>query len=225
MATEKIEVDEREGKLKHLEFVKVFTFQAICLASNLYEYAKQNSGPLKSTVGTVENAVTTVVKPVCEKFKDVPDDVLGFFDKKVEEATEMFDEHAPQMAKKLVSQAQILVNKASQVAQDLIQEARASGPRAAINHARTMSKQFGVGQLAVIWYRINLSPALHSVAEVAAPMAAYCSEKYNKWVKDMKAKGYDVFDYAPLVPVEDISKAYKQVESAAERKEDVSAAE
>ncbi|VFQ93272.1 unnamed protein product [Cuscuta campestris] len=221
MATEKIEMEKREGKLKHLGFVKVFTFKAVCLVSNLYEYAKQNSGPLKSTVGTVENAVTTVVRPVCEKFKDVPDDVLVFFDKKVDEVTEMFDERAPSMAKKLFTQAQIVVGKASQVAQDLIQEAQVSGPRAAITHVGTLSKQFGVSQLAVIWYHINLSPALHGVAEVAAPTAAHWSEKYNKLVKDMKAKGYEIFSYVPLVPVEDISKAYKQVEAAAAKKDDV----
>lgn len=76
-------METSEGKLKHLGFVRVFTVNAVVLISNLYEYAKQNSGPLKSTVGTVENAVTTVVRPVYEKIKDVPDDVLVFLDKKV----------------------------------------------------------------------------------------------------------------------------------------------
>nr|GMD98032.1 REF/SRPP-like protein At1g67360 [Ipomoea batatas] len=213
-------MEKSEGKLMHLGFVRVVTVNAVVIISNLYEYAKQNSGPLKSTVGTVENAVTTVVRPVYDKFKDVPDDVLVFLDRKVDEAIEKFDEHAPPMAKKLVSQAHIVVQKASHVAQDLIQEAKVAGPRAAIYHAGTMSKQFGVSQFAVLWFHINLSPALHSIAEIATPTAAHWSEKYNELVKAMKAKGYDIFYYVPLVPVEEISKAYKQVEAAAAKKDD-----
>ncbi|CAH9077610.1 unnamed protein product [Cuscuta epithymum] len=225
MDSEKIETEKRERKLKHLGFVKVITFNAVVLVSNLYEYAKQNSGPLRSTVGTVENAVTTVVKPVYEKLKDVPDDVLVFLDKKVDVATETFNERAPPMVKTLTNQAQVIVVSVSHVAQDLINEARLAGPRAAINHAGQMSKQFGVNQLAVIWYRVNLSPTLHGVAVVAASMAAHGSEKYNKLIKDMKAKGYDIFSYAPLVPVEEICKAYKQVEATATKKDDDTSSE
>ena len=69
--------------MKHLAFVRVAAIRTLVCVSNLYGYAKQNSGPLRSTVGTVEGAVTTVVGPVYEKFKDVPDHLLGFLDKKV----------------------------------------------------------------------------------------------------------------------------------------------
>lgn len=63
--------------------MRVAAIQALVCVSNLYDYAKQNLGPLRSTVGTVEGAVTTVVGPVYEKFKDVPDQLLAFVDKKV----------------------------------------------------------------------------------------------------------------------------------------------
>lgn len=72
-----------DRELKHLEFVRMIAIKAVVCLSILYEYAKQSSGPLKSTVGTVERAVTTVVGPVYEKFKDVPGDVLVFLDNKV----------------------------------------------------------------------------------------------------------------------------------------------
>jgi len=51
--------------------------------SSLYDYAKQNSGPLRSAVGTVEGTVTTVLGPVYNKFKPLPQDLLVFFDNKV----------------------------------------------------------------------------------------------------------------------------------------------
>lgn len=76
-------MEKSEGNLKHLGFVRVLAINTAVLVSNLYEYAKQNSGPLRSTVGTVENAVTTVVRPVYERLKGVPDEVLVFLDQKV----------------------------------------------------------------------------------------------------------------------------------------------
>lgn len=70
-------------QLEHLGFVRILAINAAVLVSNLYIYAKQNSGPLKSTVEKVEDAVTTVVSPVYERFKGIPTDILVFLDKKV----------------------------------------------------------------------------------------------------------------------------------------------
>ncbi|KAM2993941.1 hypothetical protein FF2_045974 [Malus domestica] len=78
----------KEKELKHLGFLRVAAIQTLVCVSNLYDYAKQNSGPLRSTVGTVEGAVTAVVGPVYRKFKGVPDDVLTFLDAKVDEEGE-----------------------------------------------------------------------------------------------------------------------------------------
>lgn len=74
---------KKKQELKHLGFVRVAAIQAFVLVSYVYEYAKQNSGPLRSAVGTVEGAVTTVLGPVYNKFKGFPDDVLVFVDNKV----------------------------------------------------------------------------------------------------------------------------------------------
>lgn len=78
-----MDTESKNQELKHLGLVRVAAIQTLVCMSNLYDYAKQNSGPLRSMVGTVEGAVTTVVGPVYEKFKDVPDNLLTFVDKKV----------------------------------------------------------------------------------------------------------------------------------------------
>jgi len=78
-----VTVERKNKDLKHLGFVRIAAIQTFVFVSNLYVYAKQNSGPLRSAVGTVENTVTTVLGPVCNKFKGLPDDVLVFVDKKV----------------------------------------------------------------------------------------------------------------------------------------------
>lgn len=63
--------------------MRILAINAVVLVSSLYDYAKQNSGSLKSSVGKVESAVTAVVGPVYQRFKDVPAEILVFLDKKV----------------------------------------------------------------------------------------------------------------------------------------------
>ncbi|KAI3467706.1 hypothetical protein Pfo_024369 [Paulownia fortunei] len=220
MAASQVEVEGSEMQLKHLRFVRILTINAVVLVSNIYDYAKQNSGSLKSTVDTVENAVTTVVGPVYDRLKGVPSDLLIFLDRKVDEATHKINECAPLAAKNVVFKAQLVVKKASQAAQDLVEEAKVAGPLAAVSRASTISKHFAVSQLAVVWYKVNQHHALHGVSEMAIPTAAHWSEKYNNLVKNMAAKGYKFFNYVPLVPVEEMANAYKQVEAAAGKKAD-----
>lgn len=77
------EVERKSPELKYLGFVRIAAIRAFVCVSNLYDYAKQNSGPLRSAVGTVEGTVNTVLGPVYHKLKGVPDDLLVFVDKKV----------------------------------------------------------------------------------------------------------------------------------------------
>ncbi|XP_075480535.1 REF/SRPP-like protein At1g67360 [Primulina tabacum] len=223
MASAQVESERStEGQLKHLGFVRIVAINAVVVLSNVYGYVKLNSGPLKSTVVTVENAVTSIVTPVYERFKGVPGDLLVFVDEKVDKVIHKFDECAPTAAKNAVSNGQLIVKKASQVAQDLVKEAQFSGPFAAISHAGVMSKHFALSQLAVVWYKVNQYPPLHGVSETAVATAAHWSEKYNKLVIDMAAKGNNLFNYVPLVPVDEMARAYKQVVAAANKKVDAS---
>ncbi|KAG8365886.1 hypothetical protein BUALT_Bualt17G0018600 [Buddleja alternifolia] len=223
MATSQAEKN-KEVELKHLGFVRILTINAVVLVSNIYDYAKESSGSLKSTFGSVENAVTAVVGPVYYRVKGLPTCLLVFLDNKVDEATYKFDECAPPAVKNVVSKAKLVVNNASQIAQDLAEEAKVAGPVAAISHAGTNSKHFAVSQVAMLWYKANKYPALHCVTEMAIPTVAHLSEKYNHLVKKMAAKGYNLFKYVPLVPVEEMSKAYEQAEAAEGKKAEAEAA-
>ncbi|KAH7833605.1 hypothetical protein Vadar_008045 [Vaccinium darrowii] len=140
MDSNKIEKEKRDHpELKRLGFVRIYAIKTLVCVSNLYEYAKHNSGSLKSAVGTVENAVAAVVGPVYENFKGVPDDLLVFLDAKV--------------------------------------------------------------------------PQLCEVAQMAAPTMAHWSEKYNKTVEDLSAKGYTFFSVFPYIPIDGLAKAYKKIEA------------
>lgn len=78
-----LKVEENKKGLKYLDFVQVAAIYIVVCFSSLYEYAKENAGPLKPGVQTVEGTVRTVIGPVYEKFHDVPFELLKFVDRKV----------------------------------------------------------------------------------------------------------------------------------------------
>lgn len=78
-----MKVEDKEKKLKYLDFVQVAALYVMVCFSSVYEYAKENSGPLKPGVQSVEGTVKTVIGPVYEKFQDVPFELLKFIDRKV----------------------------------------------------------------------------------------------------------------------------------------------
>lgn len=75
---------EEEERLKRLEFVQTAATKGMACFSSLYGYAKENSGPLRPRVETVEGTVRKVVGPVYERVHSLPLQVLHFVDGKVE---------------------------------------------------------------------------------------------------------------------------------------------
>lgn len=63
-----------------------------------------------------------------------------------------------------------------------------------------------------LWNGLTHYPPFHAVAEMAVPTAAHWSEKYNNVVKGTSGKGSVVFGYLPLIPIDEIAKAFKQGE-------------
>lgn len=107
-----------------------------------------------------------------------------------------------------------MVYKASQLAENLVQQAQVGGPNAVIHYAGALYKQLVLCQLANLWYGINQIPLLHIVAQKAVPTAACLLEKYNRTIEDVITKGYTGFHHLPLVPIDEMAKAYEQVEAA-----------
>ncbi|OIW14663.1 hypothetical protein TanjilG_33005 [Lupinus angustifolius] len=209
MATNEVENKKRQ-ELKHLGFVRIAAIQGIVFVSYLYEYAKQNSGPLRSAVGTVEGTATTVLGPVYNKFKGFPDLVLVFVDNKVDEATHKFNEHTPSFAKHVAVQVKDLTQKMAQEAGKILSEVQCEGPIAAIYYIATESKHFVLINSVKLWNKLNHIPPFHALAEMIVPTIAQLSQKYNLLIKTMTRKGYTFFAYLPLIPIDEIAKAFKQ---------------
>ncbi|KAK1401540.1 hypothetical protein POM88_001145 [Heracleum sosnowskyi] len=81
-----LDVQTEEEKLKYLEFVQVSAIHTVLYALKAYSYAKDNSGPLKNWVQTVEGTVKIVVAPVYDKYHDVLSELLNLVDRKVSRA-------------------------------------------------------------------------------------------------------------------------------------------
>lgn len=79
----KEEQAQAEERLKYLGFIHLAAMQALVCFTKLYVYARENSGPLKPGVHTMEGAVKTVIGPVYDKFHGVPYDLLKSVDQKV----------------------------------------------------------------------------------------------------------------------------------------------
>ncbi|KAK7400012.1 hypothetical protein VNO78_11210 [Psophocarpus tetragonolobus] len=204
---------EKENKsneeLKHLGFVKIAAIKAFVCVSNIYDFAKQNSGPLRSAVGTVEDTVTTVLGPLCHKFMPVPNHLLLFLDNKVDEASHKFDEHAPALVKQVATQVNCLVQEVTQKVQKVVSEAQSGGAGAGARYVATESKQVVLFGSVKLWSGLNHYQPFRAMMEMAVPTAAHWSEKYNNVVKGMSEKGYGVFGYLPLIPIDEIAKAFK----------------
>lgn len=217
------QMEEEEERLKYLEFVQVAAIHAVVTFTNLYLYAKDKSGPLKPGVETVEGTVKNVVRPVVDKFHDVPIEVLKFVDRKVDESVTTLDRRVPPVVKLVSSQAFTTVQKAPEAARAVASEVQRTGvketasglaknvyamyePKAKELYTKYEPK---AEQCAVsAWRKLNQLPLFPQVAHVVLPTAAYCSEKYNETVLKTAEKGYKVSSYLPLVPTERIAKVF-----------------
>ncbi|KAL2485795.1 REF/SRPP-like protein [Abeliophyllum distichum] len=220
------ETDEK--KLKYLDFVKVVAVYAVVCGSALYEYAKENSGPLKPGVQTVEGTVKAVIGPVYDKFHGVPFELLKFVDRKVDESISELDRHLPALLKEIAYQASAAAQKAPEVARELAAELHRAGlVDTAANIAKSLYAKYEPAakelyteyepvaeQYAVSgWRLLNRLPLFPQVANIMIPTAAYWAEKYNQAVAYTAERGYPVTYYLPLVPIERIAKIFEGAEN------------
>ncbi|KAL9225556.1 hypothetical protein vseg_001462 [Gypsophila vaccaria] len=201
------EMKKTQPNLKQLGCVRVAAINTLVWLSNVYDYAKTNSGPLRSAISTVE----TLLTPLLIKFKDVPHHLLVFLDHKVDVASTEFQEHAPELLKRAATGVHDVVQATARVTKLVIHEAQTGGPLNAAYYAANEAKDLLIHHTVRVWSMLDGFAPFHVVAEMTLPTAAHFSDKYNNLVSDFRGKGYPVFSYVPLLPIEDIAKAFKHL--------------
>ncbi|KAI3810514.1 hypothetical protein L1987_20130 [Smallanthus sonchifolius] len=203
-------------RLKYLEFVQM----AILHASKFYGYAKNNSGPLKPGVETIEGTLKTVVGPAYDKYHDVPVEVLKFVDRKVDESVNKLDSKVQPFVKHVSAKTKNLASevKAAGVVETASGLAKIAYTKLEPTAKGLYTKYEPVAEqyAASAWQSLNQLPLFPKVAKVVVPTAAYCSEKYNQTVQQTAERGYKVSSYLPLVPTDRIAKVFNPVELQAE---------
>ncbi|KAG1338697.1 REF/SRPP-like protein [Cocos nucifera] len=197
--------------------------QAVTYLASLYDFAQENSGPLKPGVHTVEGTVKTVIGPVYDKFHDVPLELLKFVDRKVDDSVQELERHVPTRVKSASAQAYAAARRAPDVARSVVGEVQRSGVLAtAAGMARAACKRYEPAArelykkcepvaekyAVAAWLSLNRLPLFPQVAQIVVPTAAYWSEKYNRAVGCAAVQGYAVARYMPLVPTERIAKVF-----------------
>ncbi|PIA44442.1 hypothetical protein AQUCO_01700202v1 [Aquilegia coerulea] len=214
---------ENEQRLKYLDFVQIAAFQVLFAFAGLYSYAKENSGPLKTGVQTVEDNVKTVISPVYEKFRDVPIELLKFVDRKVDSSVSELGRHVPSLVKSASFKAYSAAQKAPEVARSVASEVQRVGiVDTATDIAKTVytkseptakqlyAKYEPVAEHYAVsgWQRLNKLPVFPQVAHIVVPTAAFWADKYNQTVCSTAKSGYTVSAYLPLVPIEKIANVF-----------------
>ncbi|KAL7172157.1 hypothetical protein ACSBR2_031784 [Camellia fascicularis] len=219
--TETVQDDEK--RLKYLDIVQVTAIYIIVCFSSLYEYAKENSGPLKPGVQTVEGTVKTVIGPVYEKFHDIPCELLKLIDRKVDYSINVLDRYVPSLIKQALSAAQkapeVKRAVASAVQRTGVVDTMANITKAVYTKYEPTAKELYVKyepvgeQYAVsAWQSMNRLPLFSQVAGIVVPTAAYWTDKYNQAVCYTAEKGFTVAAYMPLVPIDRIAKVFEEAE-------------
>ncbi|XP_072985455.1 stress-related protein-like [Typha latifolia] len=212
--------EKAETRLRYLEFVQVAAMQAVVCFASVYDFAKQNSGPLKPGVETVESTVKAVIRPVYERFHDIPFELLNFVDRKVDESLREVGRYVPALMKSATSQAYVAAQCAPGVARSLAGEVQRSGVSGAAKAAyerceptaREMYDRYepvAERHAVAAWRSLNRLPMFPQAAGIVVPTAAYCAEKYNCAVGSAAARGYHVAEYLPVVPTEKIAKVFR----------------
>ncbi|KAL6499482.1 hypothetical protein OROGR_027392 [Orobanche gracilis] len=210
--------EEKKMKgIKYLDFVQVATVYVIVCCSIIYEYAKENSGPLRPGVQSVERAVKTVIGPVFEKLHHIPFQLLKFADLKVDESIIVMDHHVPVLLKLASHQAWAATHSAANMARELACEVQHFGlidtASKIIKTAYIKYELIAEQYAATAWRSLNGLPLFSQMAHIMVPTAAYWADKYNQVVAYSVERGYAVSYYLPFVPIERIVKAFGGAES------------
>jgi len=210
---------DTERGLKHLDFARVAALHAVLCMTTLYELAKDNSGPLKGGIQTVESTVKSIMNPVYESFHDFPIELLSFADCKVDYILVKMDKCIPSTMKALTCHvykgAQNTSMALREIFSDIYSSGISDGLKAAYERyepaAQHLYKQYepvAEHYAVTTWQLLNHLPLFPQIAHMLVPTAAYWAEKYNHILERAIERGFMGAQYLPEIPIERIAKVF-----------------
>ncbi|EFJ34934.1 hypothetical protein SELMODRAFT_81930, partial [Selaginella moellendorffii] len=185
----------QEPKLKYLGFFQAALIKVTVVIASLYEFAKENSGPLKPGVDSVEGTVKTVVAPVLHKIEGRPAELLILVDSKVDEIVTALKNSLPQFVKERSQQAYDIVTQAPEAARSVRSRV--------YNKYEPVAEEWSYSA----WTAALKLPVVPQVVHLTAPVALFGVEKFNSLVVVLKENKVPLAAYVPELPLEKIQRA------------------
>lgn len=197
------------GGLKYLGFVEVVVDTATKYVANVYEFAKDSSGPLKPGVDSVENTVRTVVGPVYQKIEGKPYEILLFVDKKVDSAVGALEGAVPQSIKDKSHQAYGVARQVPDAAKAVVSDLQTNGFVGTAKSYYATYEPVAEEWTYAAWKQLLKLPYAPQAVHFAAPPTLFCVEKFNQVVDNLKGRQVPLAGYIPTLPVEKLEKSVK----------------
>lgn len=210
MAAVEIPEQSEQSGLKYLGFFEVAVDTATKYIANIYEFAKDSSGPLKPSVHSVESTVRTVIGPVYQKIEGKPYEILLFVDKKVDGAVGTLESVVPQTVKDTSCQAYGVARQVPQAAKAVVSDIQTHG------FVETAKSYYATYEPAAeewtyaAWNKLLQLPYAPQAVHFAAPPTLFCAEKFNQVVGNLKEMQVPLAGYIPTFPVEKLEKLVKE---------------
>ncbi|KAJ7539255.1 hypothetical protein O6H91_11G083300 [Diphasiastrum complanatum] len=201
--------NEEDTGLKYLGLVYLAALKAASLVGFLYEFAKENSGPLRPGVETVEGTVKTVVGPVYHKIEGKPLELLHFVDNKVDESLIALDARLPQYGKERLYQIYVTFHRTPYFVKSVITEVQKNGVYETARDYYVKYEPVAEDLSYNAWRNLLKLPLVPDVVNVVAPPTIFGAAKYNDVVGLLKNNDVPFASYIPMLPIEKMERAVK----------------
>ncbi|EFJ05622.1 hypothetical protein SELMODRAFT_450884 [Selaginella moellendorffii] len=196
-------------KLRYLGCFQAAGQKATGYVATIYELAKENSGPLKPGVDSIEGTVKTVVGPVYDKFEGKPMEFLEFLDKKVGETLVVLDQRLPPVVKDTTQRAFDVAKQAPDAAKTVVADVQKNGLYESVRVYYVKYEPIAEAWTIEGLKKLKTFPGVPRFIDLVAPSALFGAEKFNQIVSTFKDRNVPLSGYIPLVPVEKIEQALR----------------
>eukprot|EP00249_Psilotum_nudum_P011917 c23464_g1_i1 orf=334-912(-) len=184
--------------------------------STIYEFAKDQAGPLKPGVENVEDTFKAVVAPVYKTIESNSTELLHFVDREIGEIFKAICEKVKFINEQILSfgkmrpcQACDLLSQGPQVARSVLLEAQNSRL-----YEKAKSLYFKYEPLAEQWtfdilVKLMKLPFVPRIMQIVFPSILFGAGKFNLFANVLKEKHPPLGSHIPVMPLEKIEKAVK----------------
>ncbi|KAI3730827.1 hypothetical protein L1987_62005 [Smallanthus sonchifolius] len=177
-----------------------------------------NENPILDAVNAVaQNSLDTTKSQVPDTIFQKGTDLVN----QAQDTSKSLVTNPTDLANQIVNATNSLVNEnplldtINSAAQNIGKEPQATGMKEALQSFYMTMKIAAIPVIAQLWYEVvDKYPTVAELSEFILPVVECLCQLYNKVVTYMDGKGYSIFGYLPLVPIDEMKAAYMLVKTS-----------